>query len=450
VPRNNNYLLQSAKPESCIVSFFKKIKEACDKGIIKKLALFGVNPMVVADLTSGMNIIPPPSDRQTYEELFGFTNKEVTAMVELLLSSVGKPMEERDTIMEWLQFYHNGYRFTSGPGTSLYCPQQVLYCLSEYQRWGTLPTRVYDLNSRSSDVLLQYALEVHPENHALVEGLLRDQPVQVNIKDSFRTHVWREGFKEKHALWSLLYYCGNLTRGSAQGTLVIPNHSERECLIEYLRKHQVDYTAEDLCEKALATLSSTGEIEYLLFCLQAYYNNKGVRQLQALREESLQTAVEIVISELQGFLLLFDQPLVANSALFDWARYKFIDVLLLRKANAVTESEPSHSILLELKYIPLGDLARVDTRHVNSLQLADQELLRMSDEDLIRLQLRQGHPSGATTVEELIMQAKDQARAYTSRLSKSAVLQKGGIWPLDLKSYVIMGVGKRMLSSQVA
>jgi len=44
----------------------------------------------------------------------------------------------------------------------------------------------------------------------------------------------------------------------------------------------------------------------------------------------------------------------------------------------------------------------------------------------------------------------EQARKYISLLSERVVVQKGGIWPLDLRSYVIVGVvGKQMLSRQV-
>jgi len=438
--------------ESCVINLFNQIKEACDTNLVKKLAFFGVNPMVLADLTSGMNIIPPPSERQKYEDLFGFTNKEVSELVSLLLQSMDKPMDEHDTIMRWLQHYHNGYRFSSGSSVTIYCPQQVFYCLGEYQAFGQLPSRVYDLNSRSSDVLLQFALEVHYESYALIEGLLRDHPVQLEVKDSFRGSDWRKGFKEKQALWSLLYYCGNVTRGSGHGTLVIPNHSERECLIVYLRSHQVDPTAEDLRKLALQALSSSGEIDYLLKCLQVYYNSKGTRQLQALREDSLQTAVEIILSEVsrEGFALYFDQAWVASSTPSGWKRYKFNDVLLLRQANARIDSEPKHSILLELKYLPLGALAGVNTTDFDALQLADQELLRKPEQDLRQAELRRDHSSGARTVEELFQQAQEQARQYCSILSRSVVMRHGGIWPLDLRSYIIVGIGKRMLGQPVS
>ena len=191
-----------------VVLFFRNFFAAClkDNPALYKGVLTGILRVSKENLFSGLNHIMVHSIiQETYNTAFGFTEKEVAAIVE---------PDRLDEVRSW----YNGYNFG---GEVIYNPWSILH----YIYHGKL--QPYWVNSGSSDLIetlaVKQGLGLTTRSETLLQGGSIDVPVDSNI-------VLRDIDKNDDALWNFLLFAGylkpvevRLVVGRYCAKLAIPN-----------------------------------------------------------------------------------------------------------------------------------------------------------------------------------------------------------------------------------
>ena len=117
-------------------NFFATLKAGAGYGSgIERLFVTGVSPITMDDVTSGFNIGANLSLRPEFNELLGFTEAEVRAVLERYRRH-GVFDQDVDQAMAVMGEWYNGYRFAAGAPNDLYNTDLVLY----YLKWS-IPNR---------------------------------------------------------------------------------------------------------------------------------------------------------------------------------------------------------------------------------------------------------------------------------------------------------------------
>ena len=111
-------------------SFFAALKGGADRtgGGLERLFITGVSPVTMDDVTSGFNIGKNISLHPDFNEMVGFTQAEVRALVERY-RDLGVFNQDAATALAIMGEWYNGYRFARAAETDLYNSDMVLYYL---------------------------------------------------------------------------------------------------------------------------------------------------------------------------------------------------------------------------------------------------------------------------------------------------------------------------------
>jgi len=105
------------KGEGLFKTLFKNLKSAGSGDGLARVFMTGVSPIVLSDVTSGANTFTNISWRQELNDLCGFTEPELSELVNRLLDSSGIQTELKDQdrelekIMALMENYYNGSLF---------------------------------------------------------------------------------------------------------------------------------------------------------------------------------------------------------------------------------------------------------------------------------------------------------------------------------------------------
>ncbi len=219
-------------------SFYAALKAGTATGALARMFITGVSPIMLDDLSSGFNIITHISLQDRFDTMAGFTRADVERAVDEFL--VGKPelredprLADRERLLETLEHYYDGYRFSERATERVFNSDLVLYFLRQIENTGRYPRQMLDLNVRADYGRLQRIATISgvdgPERRALLESILTEEYIESNLVEQFGSR----SMQAQEQLVSLFYYMGMLTfgpesAGSAVPHLVIPNRVIRE------------------------------------------------------------------------------------------------------------------------------------------------------------------------------------------------------------------------------
>jgi hypothetical protein len=118
--RNSDKLLEA---NGLVRDFYEKLK-ADTKSVVSRIFLTGISPMTINDLTSGFNIADNLTLEERYNEMLGFMQKEVDALIDI--SGMDRALITID-----IARYYNGYLFSEDAETRVYNPNMALYFLRQ-------------------------------------------------------------------------------------------------------------------------------------------------------------------------------------------------------------------------------------------------------------------------------------------------------------------------------
>ena len=231
-------------------NFFATLKAGAGYGGgIERLFVTGVSPITMDDVTSGFNIAANVSLKPAFNELLGFTEGEVRAVLEGYREH-GAFDQDVDQAMAVMGEWYDGYRFAAGAANDLHNPDMVLYYLKESMPNDGPPDDLIDTNVRIDYGKLRHLLTVDRQlngNFDLLRRIIGEGWADSDIRTGFPL----EQLHERENFLSLLHYFGLLSIREvreAAPRLGIPNQTVRRLMYGYLRDgyRSVDVFSVDL------------------------------------------------------------------------------------------------------------------------------------------------------------------------------------------------------------
>jgi hypothetical protein len=339
-------------------SFYAALKAGTASGAVARIFITGVAPLLLDDLSSGFNIASNVSNRPRLNTLAGFTHADVDRAVGLLLAddpalAADPDLGDHGRLLETLEDYYDGYRFSDGAKERVFNADMVLYFLCELAERGRFPADMLDLNVRTDYRRLQHigmlAGAARDERRALLETIVTDPFIESPLVAQFGV---RSLSGQAHFI-SLLYYLGLLTIAPPSPDapvtgyrLTIPNRVIRELVWEHLARllQEEGNLAIDTRDlgAALSAMAIQGDIAPFLDLFHTrVLEALGVKDLRRLDEKAIKLMMLAFISLSRLFYPLSEKEMAQG----------YCDLFL--------GVSPLHPVarfawLLELKYLRAG------------------------------------------------------------------------------------------------
>ena len=276
---------------SYLRSFFDTVKAGTDS-TIKRCFVTGVSPVTMDDLTSGFNIGTNYSLSPEFNEMTGFNEEEVRAMLDYYATTC-QFHHSTDGLIEAMKPWYDNYCFAeqSYGGTTMYNSNMVLYFVDNYIRnRGYMPRNMVEENIRVDYNKLRMLIRKDKEfahDASTIQTLVQQGYVTGELKTGFPA----ETVAEPDNFISLLFYFGMLTiSGTLEGEtkLTIPNQVVREQLYSYLLDtyNEADLRFDNWEKGKLASaMAYRGDwkayFDYIAECLHRYSSQRDKQKGEA-------------------------------------------------------------------------------------------------------------------------------------------------------------------------
>ena len=326
-------------------TFFDTIKSGTYSSI-ERVFITGVSPVTLDDLTSGFNIGTNYSLDYDFNEMVGFTEKEVREM----LTYYGQHYEFNHTIDELIEImkpYYDNYCFSEDAygETTMYNSNMVLSFLYKYiGNRCRVPKRMLDDNIRVDYNKLRMLIRKDKEfahDASIIQTLVSEGYVTGELKEGFPA----EDIANNDNFLSLLYYFGMVTIGGiyrGKPKFVIPNEVVREQVYTYLLDNYHDnhlYTDKDKLSLLEENMAYDGEFKpFFQFIADSIYTFASQRDRQ--KGESFVHGYTLALTSLCCYYRPISELDNQNG---------YADVFLCPRCEIYKDME--HSYIIELKYL---------------------------------------------------------------------------------------------------
>ena len=276
---------------SYLRSFFDTVKAGTDS-TIKRCFVTGVSPVTMDDLTSGFNIGTNYSLSPEFNEMTGFNEEEVRAMLDYYATTC-QFHHSTNELIEAMKPWYDNYCFAeqSYGSTTMYNSNMVLYFVDNYIRnGGYMPRNMVEENIRVDYNKLRMLIRKDKEfahDASTIQTLVQQGYVTGELKTGFPA----ETVAEPDNFISLLFYFGMLTiSGTLEGEtkLTIPNQVVREQLYSYLLDtyNEADLRFDNWEKGKLASaMAYRGDwkayFDYIAECLHRYSSQRDKQKGEA-------------------------------------------------------------------------------------------------------------------------------------------------------------------------
>ncbi|MDR1024028.1 MAG: ATP-binding protein [Prevotellaceae bacterium] len=325
-----------------IRDFYETLKEG-SKTVVDRIILTGITPIMLDDITSGFNISNNLSLDPIYNEMLGFTQEEVNALMK-------ETNITPDMITVNMVLFYNGYLFHQDGEHRVYNPAMMLYLFSQVLRKSKQIRNVIDENLKTDYGRLQMLVN-HERNCTQLMKIAQDNGIFSEIIPKFSI----DKLHDNECFVSLLFYLGLLTIDrceSGKTHLKIPNYSIRTIYWEYILQLTKDRNKDvitdlDCQQDAISVLAYKGDpklyLDYIsqnILCRLSnrdlqYFNEKYIKVL--LLNGLFQSKIYVTITELEvshGYADIYMQ----RSHLQPDVRYEWVwEIKYIKKKEAANE-----------------------------------------------------------------------------------------------------------------
>ncbi len=325
-------------------SFYEVLKSATMTGVLDRLFVTGVTPLMLDSLTSGFNIAKNLSINADFNAAMGFTYAQTHGLLQPTAMQCGL---DADAVMSDVTDWYNGYRFHPDATETVFNSDMVLYFAMEFNRERcTYPKRMLDENIASDyrKIMALFQIGNREANYQVLDDLINVGDVLAVQQRKFELdkHFDRNDFI------SLLAYMGFVTISGetmTQTRFAIPNHVIRELYFQYFKveleqRNQLKLSNQTL-PVAIETLALQGDLQPLAVEMQRVLQGLSNRDLIKLDEKHIKTLL---------LTLLYQFPIYFIHSEREMDK-KYPDVLLLERSPFAVK----HQHLIELKYAKKGD-----------------------------------------------------------------------------------------------
>ena len=281
----------------------RKWYEILKKGtesVVDRIFITGVAPITLDSLTSGFNIGTDITQDRDFNEMMGFTKKELMQMME----DIEIPKKEQEEILPIMKENYDGYQFSVKAQEKIYNSNMCLYFLNRYVRFKEIPDRLIDMNIASDYSKLGKMLDLcqGEEREKIIEKTVAGEGIIGEITEKFNPAM---DFTEKD-LVSMLFYLGYLTiTGEEFGMpeLKIPNKVMKEIYSDYfiqiLNKNANIQITEGEYTEILREIALEGKINKLTGLAQKYLENLSNRDYIKFDEKYVKLIFYCIVMNLK-------------------------------------------------------------------------------------------------------------------------------------------------------
>ena len=380
---------------------FKKFK-----GNFERIFMMGVSPVTLDDVTSGYNVGWNISVKPEFDEMLGFSTKDVVEMFTYYKKMGSIPVDsDVEAIVNDMKPWYDNYCFAEealNKSVRMFNCDMVLYYLRNYMDYGRSPRQMIDPNTKTDygkmKKLLQFD-KLDGERKGIIRKIAEEGQIVAQLEEQFSAYQ----IPKAEIFPSLLFYYGMLTIKGTRGSkliLGIPNNNVRKQYYGYLEE---EYQAKSYVDTNRLTdyyydMAYEGVWEEgLRFMAEAYAKVSSVRD--GIESER----------NLQGFFMAYlnlnDYYITAPELELN---HGYCDFFLLPDH---THYASQHSYILELKVLSrkefdeeLKDVLKEDGSPMKKSEKqwldAVEQIRRYADAPRVEA-LRQG-----TTLHKIIMQFK--------------------------------------------
>ncbi|MCP4153773.1 MAG: AAA family ATPase [bacterium] len=360
-------------------AFFNVIKGGTDGtgAPFSRLFLTGVSPITLDDVTSGYNIGKNITIEPVFNRMLGFTEKDVTEMVEYYRTK-GAIRHTTSELLEIMTQWYGNYRFSEEEYTGMYNSDMVLYFLDTYMASGRIPKDLVDRNVRIDYAKLKHLIIVNKGktktsngNFNRLKEIIEKGRTTAEIKKGFPL----EQVTDENNFVSLLFFFGLLTIKSCelnQWELTVPNETIRRLYYDYIKEgyDETEVFSLDLSKysRLMKEMAKNGQWKPLFDYITG-------RMCESMSLRDLITGEKSIQAFLNVYLGLSDLYIIHPEKELNKG---FADILMepfLARYEGI-----SYSYLLEIKYTKSG--ARADDDKVKDfISRAKEQLANYSADE---------------------------------------------------------------------
>ncbi len=192
-------------------------------------------PIAIDDLTSSYNIASFITLDPCFEHMLGFTQAEVTELVDTIYQDFHMDPPTRGEVNDLIRNQYNGYHFVKPDTEALYNPTMLMYFLRQLSEHKTIPDDLFDLNMRTDLIWIRRLTRGDEKiTRELVCQLTTNESIPFNRKALVSQFNLHELFEPAFYPVSL-FYLGLLTRKD-EFDMKVPNLSMKEIAVEYFNE----------------------------------------------------------------------------------------------------------------------------------------------------------------------------------------------------------------------
>jgi hypothetical protein len=419
------------KADGPFKQLMKWVKQATEGQGVERLFLTGVTPVVLSDLTSGLNIAKNVSLEPELHALAGFTEDDVRRLLEEVVEDRQKLGKSTEIVaadaLDMIRTWYNGYRFAPDAEDSIYNPTLALYYLDHLQRRGSYPTQMLDDNLAADENKLEYISQVTAGKKVVVDLLRANQPLEVpHIEGRFTMQrIVEQADGDSAYLGSFLYYFGMLTLVGKTARrwlqLAPPNLVIRKLYLDKVLRLLLPETTEvSAVHRSAGELMENGDLEPLLdFVEHRLFPSFGRRDYLHMNELTVKTTFMALLFDDVNYMMLSEPSIrTPTGGKPGQEKQGYADLVLLLRPDA--RSTPLWDLVLEFKYVSIADLGK-----------SARDLDGFSREELAAL----------VPVKAALAEADEQLRRYRAGLTKR-------FRELRLRSFAVVSIGFERLLGQ--
>ncbi len=331
---------------------FKWVKGVMAGAGLDRLFITGVSPMVMSDVTSGMNISKNVYLEPEVSSLCGFTDGETRDLLERLHAKKPTQLWNVAAALAMLRDWYNGYRFAPEAEEAVYNPTLVLYFLDHLQRTGKYPRQMLDANLAADEGKLDYLARVTAGQDAVVDMIRKEKPLEVEVLlDRFTLRdLLERSAQDASFLGAYLYYFGMLTLAGETPRrtwlLETPNEVVRGLYLERIRRYLLPLGADrTAAQEPVLDLMEGKDIEPLLdFIERTLFPTFSNRDATWANELTVKTIFLTLLWNATSYITHSEPEL----------DHRYADLCLLRRPDA--RSSSLWDLLFEFKRLSLKEL----------------------------------------------------------------------------------------------
>ena len=205
---------------------------------LARIFITGVSPVTMDDVTSGFNIGNNISNSLPFNQILGFTEEDVKAILDYY-EAVGELKINKSEALGVMTEWYNHYIFSLDANQSVYNSDAVWYFIKEAIYSQSIPKNLIDDNLRMDYGKLRYLVMKDKQlngNFSRLSDIIETGGILTKLKTSFPFDM----LTQPENFVSLLYYFGLITFSGktikGRPYLSIPNEAMKTILCEYVRE----------------------------------------------------------------------------------------------------------------------------------------------------------------------------------------------------------------------